>query len=67
MMFPLIFSFFLLQPSLLISSFGDSGCSDRKPTAYKDGDMMIAGFFPLYTITINPNISEPSEDKDPLK
>jgi hypothetical protein len=47
-MFSLIFTFLLLQLSLLVGYFGDTNCfSRRKPTAYMDGNVMIAGFPPF--------------------
>jgi hypothetical protein len=67
-MFPLIFTFLLSQLTHLVNSFGDTSCfSIMKHHALMDGDMMIAGFFPLYTMGIDYSNTEPTEDENSIQ
>jgi hypothetical protein len=52
-MFPLSFIFLLLQLPLHLSSFSNPDCfPSPKPSVYKDGDVVIAVFFLLYSFVI---------------
>ncbi|EDL75006.1 rCG64098, partial [Rattus norvegicus] len=54
MMLLLIFMFLLLQYSNDVYSFDRSYCASRtKTSVYKDGDMVVAAFLPLFTITVD--------------
>jgi hypothetical protein len=60
-MFPLIFLFLLLQLPLHLSSFSNQDCfPDFKHSIYKDGDVVIAGFFPLYSYVKDDRHNDPS-------
>jgi hypothetical protein len=59
-MFPLIFIFLLVQLLLHLSSFTNLDCfPDFKPSIYKDGDVVIAGFFPLYSYVKDDRNNDP--------
>jgi hypothetical protein len=63
-MFPLIFIFLLLQRPFHLSSFIKSDCfPDPKPSIYKDGDVLIAGFFPLYSFVKDDTSSDPAQQR----
>ncbi|XP_069859342.1 vomeronasal type-2 receptor 116-like [Dipodomys merriami] len=64
MMFPLISTLLLLQLPLLVSSLEGTACFSRmKRRAHMDGDVMIAGFFPLYTLETDHSNSDSSLDE----
>ncbi|XP_042549891.1 vomeronasal type-2 receptor 116-like [Dipodomys spectabilis] len=64
MMFPLISTLLLLQLPLLVSSLEGTACFSRmKRRAHMDGDVMIAGFFPLYTLGTDHSNSDSSLDE----
>ncbi|XP_040587274.1 vomeronasal type-2 receptor 116-like [Mesocricetus auratus] len=54
MMFILLFMVLVLQYSSHVYSFDRSYCASKtKPSVYKDGEMMVAAFFPLFSIVID--------------
>jgi hypothetical protein len=61
-MFPLIFIFLLLQLPLHLSSFSNPDCfPSSKPSIYKGGDVLVAGFFPLYPFVKEDTSSDPAQ------
>ncbi|XP_048189318.1 vomeronasal type-2 receptor 116-like [Perognathus longimembris pacificus] len=57
----LIFTLLLLQLLLPVSSLAGTSCfSTLKPRAHLDGDAMIAGFIPLYTLGADRSNSDAS-------
>ncbi|XP_012891905.1 PREDICTED: vomeronasal type-2 receptor 116-like [Dipodomys ordii] len=62
-MFPLIFTLLLLQLPLVSSLEGTTCFSRMKHRAHMDGDVMIAGFFPLYTLGTDHSNSDSSHDE----
>ncbi|XP_031247067.1 vomeronasal type-2 receptor 116-like [Mastomys coucha] len=62
-MFPLIFMFLLLQYSSYVYSFDRSYCAAMtKTSVYKDGDVVVAAFLPLFTIVLDSTIDDPSKE-----
>ncbi|XP_042525739.1 vomeronasal type-2 receptor 116-like [Dipodomys spectabilis] len=65
----LMFTLIFLQLPLLVWSWAGTGClSTMKQRAHLDGDVMIAGFFPLYTMGAdhsNSDASRQQENKPP--
>ncbi|XP_047387762.1 vomeronasal type-2 receptor 116-like [Sciurus carolinensis] len=61
-MVPLIFVLLLLQAPLPACSFNKSDCFHRmNSSVYEDGDVVVAGFFPLYTLLLESRSSGPSK------
>ncbi|XP_051017751.1 vomeronasal type-2 receptor 116-like [Acomys russatus] len=63
-MMPLLtFMFLLLQYSSYVRSFDHSYCASKtKPSVYKDGDMVVAAFLPLFTIVFDSVTDNPSNE-----
>lgn len=54
MLLVLLFIFLVLQYSSHVYSFDRSYCASKtKPSVYKDGEMVIAAFFPLFTFVLD--------------
>ncbi|XP_028641315.1 vomeronasal type-2 receptor 116-like [Grammomys surdaster] len=63
MMLLLTFVFLLLQYSSYVYSFDRSYCATKtKTSVYKDGEMVIAAFLPLFTIVIDSPADDPSNE-----
>ena len=61
MMLLLIFMF--MQYSSYVYSFDRSDCAAKTNTSvYKDGDVVVAAFLPLFTIVLDSTIDDPSSE-----
>nr|XP_034344804.1 vomeronasal type-2 receptor 116-like [Arvicanthis niloticus] len=63
MMLLLIFIFLILQYSSYVYSTDRSYCFGKtKPSVYKDGDMVVAAFLPLFTILVDSPADDPNTE-----
>ncbi|XP_028715641.1 vomeronasal type-2 receptor 116-like [Peromyscus leucopus] len=59
----MLFIFLVLQYSSSVYSFDHSYCAAKtKPSVYKDGDMVVAAFFPLFSIVLDSVTGDPSSE-----
>ncbi|XP_013363023.1 PREDICTED: vomeronasal type-2 receptor 116-like [Chinchilla lanigera] len=66
-MLPLSFTIFLLQPALLTCYVADDDClHSRSTSVHKDGDVVVGGFFSLYTYIYFSEATDMKPSKDLL-